>query len=84
MELKDLVGRWRKLDKGATSYTITTCIFSTNGTYKKHEKSSGTAGSRYFEEQGNFEITSPLQIEIVPEGHSRSVLSPLSLGTKVA
>ena len=84
MELHDLVGSWKKYDKGATSYTITTYIFSSNGTYKKHEESSGMGGSHYFEEQGKFKIIGSLQIEMVSEEHSRSVLSIFSLGSKVA
>ena len=83
MELDDLVGSWKKYDKGATSYTITTYTFSSNGTYKQHDESSGMAGPRIFEYQGTFKIIGPLLIEMVSGEHVRRV-SILSLGSKVA
>ena len=83
MEIQDLVGSWKKYDKGATWSATTTYIFKINGTYKKHEESNGMAGSSYFEEQGKFKISGPFQIEIVSEAENRSVLSLFSLGRKV-
>ncbi len=96
MELKDVVGIWKKYDKGSTWYSITTYRFKSNGTYTQTDETSGMAGTRLFEQQGTFKIIGPLKIEMEYEEHYdsfifvekqvrkvRRVVSILSLGSKV-
>lgn len=91
MELHDLVGRWKKYDKGAMSSTTTTHSFSSNGTYNKFVETSmfimnpfgSLSNSRTSSENGKFKIIGPLKIELESEEHFRREVSIFSLGSKV-
>ena len=90
MEMNDVVGIWKKYDKGSTWYSITTYRFRNDGTYTQTDETSGMAGPRLFEQQGTFKIIGPpgatalqARIEMVSGEQVRS-MSIFSLGSKEA